>query len=63
MCDNRANSTGLSMSPKPELDKRDWIAGLEKGLTLLLAFDADHPRLTASQAGQRQAGENQEVAQ
>ncbi len=37
----------------PPLQRRDWIAGLEKGLTLLLAFDADHPRLTASQAGQR----------
>ena len=37
----------------PALQRRDWIAGLEKGLTLLQAFDEDHPRLTASQAGQR----------
>ena len=32
---------------------RDWIAGLEKGLALMQAFDEAHPRLTASQAGQR----------
>jgi IclR family pca regulon transcriptional regulator len=37
----------------PALQRRDWIAGLEKGLTLLQAFDEQHPRLTASQAGQR----------
>jgi IclR family pca regulon transcriptional regulator len=37
----------------PALQRRDWIAGLEKGLTLLQAFDEDHPRLTASQAGLR----------
>jgi IclR family pca regulon transcriptional regulator len=47
------------LSPEPfspvatPLQRRDWIAGLEKGLTLLQAFDEDHPRLTASQAGQR----------
>jgi len=33
------------------LDKRDWIAGLEKGLSIIEAFDDEHPRLTASQAG------------
>ncbi|WP_342130396.1 IclR family transcriptional regulator domain-containing protein [Hydrogenophaga sp. OTU3427] len=37
----------------PALDKRDWIAGLEKGLSVIEAFDAEHARLTASQAGQR----------
>lgn len=37
----------------PPLQRRDWIAGLEKGLTLLQAFDEAWPRLTASQAGQR----------
>jgi len=36
----------------PPLQRHDWIAGLEKGLTLLQAFDEDRPRLTASQAGQ-----------
>jgi IclR family pca regulon transcriptional regulator len=35
------------------LQRRDWIAGLEKGLILLQAFDEMQPRLTASQAGQR----------
>ena len=35
------------------LDKRDWIAGLEKGLALIETFDDTNPRQTASQAGQR----------
>ena len=35
------------------LERRDWIAGLEKGLAVIEAFDTEHPRLTASQAGQR----------
>jgi IclR family transcriptional regulator, pca regulon regulatory protein len=35
----------------PPLEKRDWIAGLEKGLAVIEAFDDQHPRLTASQAG------------
>ncbi len=35
------------------LDRRDWIAGLEKGLGLLEAFDDAHPRMSATQAGQR----------
>lgn len=37
----------------PNLEKRDWIAGLEKGLSVIEAFDDQHPRLTASQAGTR----------
>lgn len=37
----------------PALDKKDWIAGLEKGLGLIEAFDDAHPRMTASQAGER----------
>ena len=32
---------------------RDWIAGLEKGLSIIEAFDDAWPRLTASQAGER----------
>ena len=49
-------TTSSSLS-RPELagastlDKRDWIAGLEKGLSIIEAFDDEHPRLTASQAG------------
>ena len=43
------------MSPETStpLDKRDWIAGLEKGLSIIESFDDANPRLTASQAGQR----------
>jgi IclR family pca regulon transcriptional regulator len=37
----------------PSLDKRDWIAGLEKGLSIIETFDDAHPRLTAAQAGAR----------
>ena len=37
----------------PALEKKDWIAGLEKGLGLIEAFDDAHPRMTASQAGER----------
>ena len=40
-------------SPPPGLDKRDWIAGLERGIGVIEAFDDANPRLTASQAGQR----------
>ena len=44
----------LSPAPSlPTLDKRDWIAGLEKGLSIIEAFDDAYPRLTASQAGVR----------
>lgn len=34
----------------PPLRQTDWIAGLEHGLRVLQAFDADRPRLTATQA-------------
>ena len=36
----------------PKLEKRDWIAGLEKGLSIIECFDDANPRLTASQAGE-----------
>lgn len=35
------------------LDRRDWIAGLEKGLALLESFSETHPRMNATQAAQR----------
>lgn len=35
------------------LDKRDWIAGLERGISIIDAFDDAHPRMTAAEAGQR----------
>jgi IclR family transcriptional regulator, pca regulon regulatory protein len=37
-------TTGL-----PALQRRDWIAGLEKGLGILEAFGDAHPRVTAAQ--------------
>lgn len=44
----------VSTTPSaPALDKRDWIAGLEKGLSIIECFDDANPRLTASQAGAR----------
>ncbi|WP_295956401.1 IclR family transcriptional regulator C-terminal domain-containing protein [Rhodoferax sp.] len=40
--------------PAPDaLDRRDWIAGLEKGLALLESFSEAHPRMNATQAAQR----------
>ncbi len=36
----------------PALQRRDWIAGLEKGLAVVACFDADHSRLTASEVAQ-----------
>ena len=35
------------------LDPRDWIAGLEKGLHIIEAFDAAHTRMTATEMGAR----------
>ncbi len=35
------------------LHPRDWIAGLERGVALLQACDDAHPRMTASEVGQR----------
>jgi IclR family pca regulon transcriptional regulator len=46
-------SDALQAPRTPELDKRDWIAGLEKGLSIIECFDDANPRLTASQAGTR----------
>jgi IclR family transcriptional regulator, pca regulon regulatory protein len=36
-------------SSEPTLQRRDWIAGLEKGLGILEAFGDAHPRVTAAQ--------------
>ena len=41
------------LTQPPTLDKKDWIAGLDKGLAILQTFDEHNPRLTATQAGQR----------
>lgn len=40
------------METSTALDKRDWIAGLDKGLGILEAFNDTMPRMTASQAAQ-----------
>ena len=41
------------MISKPQLEKRDWIAGLEKGIRVIEAFNDAHPRLTPSTAARR----------
>ena len=41
------------MSTLPEINKRDWIACLEKGLRIIEAFSDSHPRLSASTAARR----------
>ena len=43
----------LPIAKTTVMDKRDWIAGLEKGLAVMAAFDDAHPRLTASETGKR----------
>jgi IclR family pca regulon transcriptional regulator len=35
----------------PGLHRRDWIAGLDRGLAILEVFDREHPRLTATEVG------------
>ncbi len=40
-------------SAAPPLDKRDWIAGLQKGLAIIETFDYANPRQTAAQVGTR----------
>ncbi len=39
--------------PSPALAAHEWIAGLEKGLSVIEAFDADHPRMSATEVGRR----------
>jgi IclR family pca regulon transcriptional regulator len=39
--------------PPPAINPKDLIEGLAKGLRMIEAFDADHPRLTPSQAALR----------
>jgi IclR family transcriptional regulator, pca regulon regulatory protein len=43
----------MSTPPAAPLDKRDWIAGLEKGLSIIESFDDAHARMTPTQAGER----------
>jgi len=41
------------MNSSPPLLPHEWIAGLEKGLSVIEAFDAEHPRMTATEVGRR----------
>ena len=42
----------MTVAPEP-LDSRDRIAGLKKGLHIIEAIDAAHPRLSATERGER----------
>jgi IclR family pca regulon transcriptional regulator len=42
-----------SASKSHTLLARDWIAGLERGIAVIEAFDEEHPKLTAKQVGDR----------
>ena len=46
---------GASTGPldRPALERRDWIAGLQKGLSIIETFDYANPRMTAAQVGAR----------
>jgi IclR family pca regulon transcriptional regulator len=48
-----AHATSTPATGSSGLDRRDWIAGLEKGLSIIEAFDDGHSRMTAAQAGER----------
>lgn len=39
---------GISMMAEKDWDRRNWIAGLDKGLSIIQAFDLEHPQLTAA---------------
>lgn len=49
------STIGASPAPDaaPPLLARDWIAGLERGLALLQAFDETHSRMTATDVAKR----------
>lgn len=44
---------GVGPSEDSALLRRDWIAGLEKGLAILEAFGDAYPRMSAAQVGER----------
>ena len=51
--------TSLALAPAPAVEaptgplKRDLVAGLEKGLAVIEAFDQERPRLTISEVAGR----------
>lgn len=50
-----AYSPGAGLTDRPPLARRDWIAGLQKGLSIIESFDYTNPRMTAAQVGARTA--------
>lgn len=44
--------TSRAVGPDEPQEDREYVAGLEKGLTIIEAFGARHPRLTLSEAAQ-----------
>jgi IclR family pca regulon transcriptional regulator len=44
---------GAGVLDRPTLERRDWIAGLQKGLSIIETFDYANPRMTAAQVGAR----------
>src|SRR4051812_19693046 len=56
-----APAPSMAETADPGIDRRNWIAGLEKGLSILQAFDIEHSRLNASAAA-RLAGLSRSAA-
>jgi IclR family transcriptional regulator, pca regulon regulatory protein len=50
--ESQTEAEAPALAPAP-LARRDWIAGLEKGLAIIEVFDDASPRLSASEAGVR----------
>ncbi len=53
MTDEAEDNAPQNAPQESGLDRRDWIAGLEKGLRIIEAFSDSHPRLTPSTAARR----------
>ncbi|PXW95230.1 IclR family transcriptional regulator [Sphaerotilus hippei] len=43
----------MTRTPRPDIDRSLLIEGLGKGLRVIESFTDDHPRMTATEAGQR----------
>lgn len=51
--DDTTQDSALPAGKTSKLLARDWIAGLERGISVIEVFDEEHPRLSASQVGER----------
>lgn len=51
--DDIPDTATLPPAKTSKLLARDWIAGLERGISVIEVFDEEHPRLSASQVGER----------